>query len=167
MPWCVHISTMNVLVLTDRCVRVPPEKGHADVSFWYATCVDLFLLQLCTMVVLTSFCESSYCVVGIILLLVRDISVIFLLTTIKPCFVSSPRCITTFGSSYYPKWVGMRLWKRSWISVVAPSPRSLSASIRIDHLKSGPYFSPPTVTEEWISEPLFIHPWVTVQRARL
>ncbi len=28
-----------VMGLTVRHVRVPPEDGHADVSFWYATCV--------------------------------------------------------------------------------------------------------------------------------
>ena len=45
MPWCVHSSTTTVLGLTDRHFRVPPEEGHADVSFWYATCVVLFLFQ--------------------------------------------------------------------------------------------------------------------------
>src|SRR5260221_8434977 len=115
MPWCVHSSTMNLLEPTDRHVRVPPEKGHADVSFWYATCVVLFLLQPCTVVVLTLFCESSYCVVGIMLLLVRDILIIVQLAATKPLLVSSPPCITTSGSSYYPGWVGIRLWKRSWI----------------------------------------------------
>lgn len=115
MPWCVHSSTINVLELTGRHVRVPPEKGHADVTFWYATCVVLFLLQPCTVVVLTSFSESSYCVVGVILLLVRDILIISRLATTNSLLVSSPPCTTTFGSSYYPGWVGMRLWKRSWI----------------------------------------------------
>jgi len=115
MPWCVHSTTINVLELTSRHVRVPPEKGYADVTFWYATCVVLFLLRPCTVVVLTSFCESSYCAVGIILLLVRDILSISHLAATKQLLVSFPPCITTFGSSYYPGWVDTRLWKRSWI----------------------------------------------------
>jgi len=51
--------------------------------------------------------------------------------------------------------------------VAAPSPRSLCASIRLDHLRNGPYFPLPTVTEEWIGKRLFIRPLVTPYRARL
>jgi hypothetical protein len=54
-------------------VRVPSEKGHANVFFWYATCVALFLLQPCAVDMLILFLESRYLVVEIVLLLVGDI----------------------------------------------------------------------------------------------
>src|ERR1700682_4230667 len=96
--------------LTDRHDRVPPEEGHADVSFWYATCVVPFLLQPCAVAALT--CENRYLVVGIALLLVRVILIIVHSIVIKTPLISSAPCITAFGSSYYRRWAGMRLFKR-------------------------------------------------------
>lgn len=74
IPWYIcTIFRQKGTVLTARYVRVPPKDGHADVSFWYATCVVFFLLPPSAVPVLNFFYESRYCVAGIILLLVCDI----------------------------------------------------------------------------------------------
>ena len=36
MPWYVGMFSLGGTELTTR-IRVPPESGHGDVSFWYAT----------------------------------------------------------------------------------------------------------------------------------
>ena len=111
-PGACTVLRLLFMGLTDRHDRVPPEEGHADVSFWYATCVVPFLLQTYAVAALTLSCESRYLVVGIGLLLVRGILIIVHLVVIKTPLISSAPCITTFGSSYYRRWAGMRLLKR-------------------------------------------------------
>jgi hypothetical protein len=88
-----------VAVLTARYIRVPPEDGHADVSFWYATCVVFFLLPPSAVPVLTFFYESRYCVVGIILLLVCDILVTLRLVIPTPFFFGQ------LCALYYYIWI--------------------------------------------------------------
>ena len=47
MPWWVcHLSYNGPGNLESALHRVPPEDGHADVSFWYGTCVVYISFRL-------------------------------------------------------------------------------------------------------------------------
>ena len=63
---------MDIVTNGALSARVPPEDGHADVSFWYATCVYPISFRLCTLNA-DCFGESRYLVVGVGLLLVSEV----------------------------------------------------------------------------------------------